>query len=102
MECFSFAGKGANSWRVPTKNELKTLIHCTNKTMPNDSSTCGDGNSTSPTVNNLFPNTVALNYWSSSVSNSSYAWYVLFNYGNVSDGYSKSNSLYVRCVLTGQ
>jgi hypothetical protein len=92
-----FAGK--TDWRVPSKNELKTLIHCTNKTMPADYNSCSSY--TSPTVNNLFSNTVALAYWSSSVYNTLYAWLVYFGNGYTPDGY-KDLSFSVRCVLTGQ
>ena len=95
----SFAGKGAGSWRVTTKNELKTLIHCTNKTMPNDLSSCG--NYTFPSINHLFPNTVVNYYWSSSSSSIFTAFAVSFINGNVSY-YSKTNTVYVRCVLSGQ
>ena len=93
----NFAGK--TDWRAPTKNELKTLIHCTNKTMPDDETSCGDGNHTSPTVNNLFPNTVADSYWSSStlVDITSFAWYVDFSYGYTNLN-AKTYNVSVRCV----
>jgi hypothetical protein len=98
-DTLDFAGK--TNWRVPTKAELKTLIHCTDRIMPSDDSSCGLGNYTSPSVNNLFPNTVAGSYWSSSVNNSVSAWNVAFSNGNTVNSL-KGNSLYIRCVLTGQ
>jgi hypothetical protein len=99
---------GKTDWRVPTKDELKALIHCTNKTMPAEGSSggCGSSNYTSPAINNLFPQTVASAYWSSSVYNISYAWLVAFSNGStlyeVGDYttwyHNKANNYYVRCV----
>jgi hypothetical protein len=96
-DTLDYAGK--TNWRLATKNELKTLIHCSNKTMPNDGSSCSSY--TSLTVNKLFPNTVAYNYWSSSVGGSNDAWSVHFVTGSTGNN-TKSYSLYIRCVLTGQ
>lgn len=93
----NFADK--TDWRVPTHNELKTLIHCTDKTMPNARNTgCGAGNSTTPAISSLFPNTAPEEYWSSfSFGNETAAWVVRF-----SDGYlrvkGKNDPSYVRCV----
>lgn len=91
----TFAGK--TGWRVPTKDELKILIHCSNKTMPNDGYSCSSY--TSPTINNLFPNTIAYVYWSSTTysTSSNYAQYVNFNTG-YTNGSSKGSILYIRCV----
>lgn len=90
---------GQTGWRIPTKNELKTLIHCTGKILPVDGlgSTCVG--SPSPVISRLFPNTVPTNYWSSTtyVPTTIYAWYTDFNFALTVDGY-KNGSFYVRCV----
>jgi hypothetical protein len=95
-----YAGK--TEWRVPTKNELKTLIHCTNKMMPYDYPfapfSCESGNYSSPTVNTLFPNN-GIYYWSSTtyVGQAYSAWEIGF--GNAGVAYiSKTNTYSVRCV----
>ncbi len=43
----------SKTWRVPTKNELKLLIECTDTKLPNDLSICGGA--PDPSINNLFP-----------------------------------------------
>lgn len=71
-----------------------------NKTMPADGSSCSGGY-TSPTVNKLFPNTVANVYWSSSsydLSPTIIAWYVNFGSGNTNFGFNKNASNYLRCI----
>ena len=91
----SLAGK---IWRVPTRNELKTLIHCTDLNMPLNGFDCGGGNYTSPSVSNLFPDTPASFYWSSSAwPDVRYALYILFDNG-LNALTDKSFPRYVRCV----
>jgi hypothetical protein len=91
----TYAGK--TGWRVPKKDELKTLIHCTDKTMPVDGSSCQIGNYISPAISNLFP--YGMGNWSSTTyaSNTIYAWLVDFNDGGVFAN-SKSVSDPVLCV----
>lgn len=93
------AGAGTNgktNWRVPTKNELKLLIECnTTTTMPNDDLTCGGA--PSPSINTLFPNTVANFYWSSTQRSAADAWTVEFIAG-ISSESCKSGTHSVRCV----
>ncbi|SJM94719.1 DUF1566 domain-containing protein [Crenothrix polyspora] len=77
---------GYTDWRVPTREELKTLVYCSSgKTHAVGEKTLNacDDNSVSPTiVTAAFPETPAW-FWSSSpyASSSSYAWYVFFGYG---------------------
>lgn len=92
-DSLSFAGK--TNWRVPTKKELKTIIHCTDRTMPADSASCAA--STSPTVNTLFPKTIDSIFWSASASNTTSAWTVNFLTG-IAQTASKSDPNYLRCV----
>ena len=85
---------GFSDWRLPTVDELKTLVYCSKGVKDKDSGMCNDG-SEQPTINQqAFPNTAGW-YWSGSPSadySDYYAWYVYFNYGyssiNLRDGYS--------------
>jgi hypothetical protein len=71
-------------WRLPNINELKSLV---------------DYNQVGSAINNLFLNTIAWYYWSSTSSayNASSAWVVDFRYHNTIYPY-KTDSNYVRCV----
>jgi hypothetical protein len=68
-------------WRLPTLDELKTLVYCSKgKDKEGD---CKDG-SERPMINQqVFPNTERTCVWSGSpfAANSDYAWYVEFNLG---------------------
>jgi len=97
-----------NNWRVPNKNELKLIINCNDTVnLPRDTSGCGSY--TSPTINNLFPNTPRDNYWSSTtyMQLNLNAWYVDFSIGYITyasgSPYNygvKTLSYLVRCVTS--
>ena len=90
------------SWRVPTKNELKLTIQCTNQTIlsSDDGSSCAS----SPAINtNLFPNTATANcrYWTATASSSSNAWFINYCTGVAISNNNKDAFNYIRCVSTG-
>ncbi|MCB1193814.1 MAG: DUF1566 domain-containing protein [Leptospiraceae bacterium] len=92
----------SKSWRVPTKDELKLLIECTDQSMPNDGSSCGSGNYSSPSINNLFPNTLSGFYWSSSGDSSSSGDALGVSFGSGGTyGNFKATNVYVRCASDG-
>ncbi|PKM36176.1 MAG: hypothetical protein CVV06_12455 [Gammaproteobacteria bacterium HGW-Gammaproteobacteria-10] len=98
---------GHRDWRVPTIDELKTLIYCSSgspKTWNDTGKNC-DGNYQRPTIHlTAFPNTPAFsNVWSSSpyANHSNHAWHVYFSNGSV-NGYLKTNNARVRLVRGGQ
>jgi hypothetical protein len=87
--CENLSLGGQNDWRLPNKNELISIV---------DYAKYG-----SAIKENIFQNITSSDYWSSSsyASNSSDAWGVYFNYGNVLN-YNKIDSYYVRCVRDRQ
>jgi hypothetical protein len=74
------------TWRLPTVNELKSLVDTTKASGPTIDTTA-------------FPSTVASDYWSSTTyaPDTTNAWNVDFNVGNVLLNNKTSNG-YVRCV----
>lgn len=81
-------------WRIPTIVELKSIVEL---------SASGCVVSGSPCIDPAFGPTLASNYWSSSTvaGTTSYAWYVSFYEGFVSD-YFKNVGYLARAVRSGR
>jgi len=74
----------SKKWRLPTKEELETIIE----------------KGSEPSINTqIFPNTNILWYWSSTLYPKApeYVWRVSFNKGKFG-GILKTNTSYIRCV----
>ncbi|EOX1813916.1 DUF1566 domain-containing protein [Vibrio cholerae] len=110
---FSYAGH--SDWRVPTVDELDTLVQCSEGRSPSvrpngefvadTSGVCLGDNYQRPTINiRAFPNTPGDYYWSSSpyALNSSNAWHVGFYFGDVFRLDKSSYLFNVRLVRAGQ
>jgi hypothetical protein len=76
---------GAKDWHLPTRDELITLVSCSDgEYNPNGSGCTNYDSVTRPTINTTyFPNTSSDWFWSSSPSDKdiNYAWLVVFSYG---------------------
>ena len=84
--CSNLTYAGYSDWRLPTRQELLTIV---------------DLNRLTPAINTTyFPNTTSKHFWSSSsyAGKSDNAWNVSFSSGQVGNGGKSSNTLYVRCV----
>jgi hypothetical protein len=98
--CNDLVYAGSGNWRVPNKEELKSLVKCTDGTMPADNDYCGSGNYTSPAIDtSLFPDFPADWFWTSAsyADNSDAAWLVAFPNGSIYY-YNKDISRSVVCV----
>ena len=91
---------GYDAWRLPTKEELMTLMFCSDGKYKTDGSCTNYKSISQPTINSVFfPNTPSNLYWSSSPSayDSSYAWLVHFGYGGTGSSL-KNYNYFVRLV----
>ena len=103
----SFAGH--SDWRMPTKDELKTLVYCSSgiPTPLPDEKWCGGEDKKGfqqPTINQqAFPNTSSEEFWSSSpfAYDSKGAWLVDFSL-SIGHEAHKDNAFQVRLVRSGQ
>lgn len=91
---------GIKTWRVPAKDELKGIVHCSNgKTTPLADGEMCEAGLTQPAVQaSLFPNTQAMSYWATTPVGFSNAWIVQFANGSTYTDNLKTFSNYVRCV----
>ncbi len=101
-----FDYSGYSDWRVPTLEELKTLVYCSSgqsELTENGTSGCS-GDYEHPTiVRGAFPETPSGGFWSSSPSANinGYAWIVYFYYGYGGHDSKDSNYL-LRLVRNGK
>ena len=92
-------------WRLPTKDELASLVYCSSGEPAYWKPTLElcEGAYQKPTIwSAAFPNTPVNWFWSSSPSanNADHAWRVSFSYGDV-HGHAKYFAGYVRLVRGG-
>ena len=85
--CQSLALGGSKDWRLPSKDELSSLVD----------------KKYTPTIDPVFTDTKTSYYWSSTsgAGSTDYAWYVSFGNGYVSSS-DNTYDYYVRCVRGGQ
>jgi hypothetical protein len=91
-----------SDWRMPTIDELKTLIYCSGgqpKPWNDSGNACGITSQTPTISTDAFPNTPGQFYWSTSAYTvfSSDKWLANFDNGGA-DGYSPSSNASLRAV----
>jgi hypothetical protein len=90
---------GKKDWRMPTVDELKTLVYCSDGKYNTDGSCTNDNSVVQPVINTTyFPNTMLRLYWPSSLyAYDNLVWVVEFSIGS-SYGSGKNNAGFVRLV----
>ena len=104
--CNKLVHHGYQDWKIPSKEELKSLIKCTDGIIPENDNFCGNNNYTSPTIDTtLFSNFPSTWFWTSSSNKaeSKNAWHLDFRVGGIGDygqsfHYFKRDAAAVVCV----
>lgn len=97
--CDALTWGGYSNWRLPTKDELKSLVVCSNGTSTplDDYSDCGQTEYAKPTIDIVFSCTKE-SYRSATHETSGEYWIVDFDSGDTDIYPGGSGSYKVRCV----